>query len=629
MGRKKKKAAVPAVTVQPAAPERPLVPIIIALVSLAGFFIFAAGDIAGNAPTQDEPVHLASGWSYLTTGDYRLNPEHPPLLKVIAAAPLLGMTIWPARLADAGDGGQSFAALMEMWDLARSNPMAQWFFAHRFFYSLRDGAPQSTTTRIPRADFLNDTESIFVRARGALLLFTGLGLAIIIFCWSYELWGWWGAAISTTLFAFDPNFIAHCGLVTTDAGVSFLFAGTIYFFWRTARRLTIWNAIAFALFFAAALLAKFSAVLLFPMFVVIMITAGRKQIARLAAVAGGAVFVAVFAIWAAYGFRFLPTEQPLPMRDLVNSWYAKQSLVARYPVGAPAGALNAAMANPQPGLIGRAILLADRARLLPQSYLWGFASVQEGAVYRTSYLRGSISLNGFPSYFFWTFLYKTPIPTIIAIVAGLFVALGARRQSAIWFLIVPVAVYLLISITSSLNLGHRHILPVYPFLYVICGALPRRFLIAGALAAVACLWSFDVPVWGQHIAYMNELAGGPRHGAARLLDSNLDWGQDLERLGTWANRQKITEPVNLVYFGSADPRYYGIPFLNLPLGYYLASEVPLEQARIPGWVAISANDLNGITNALEQRRLWRDWLDRHNAKLVDRAGYSIFIYRLD
>ena len=584
------------------------IPFAIALCAVAAFLVLAIGDITGSSPTYDEPVHLAAGWSYLATGDYRLNPEHPPLLKMFAAA--AGGKLWPAGMTNAADGTQSFSSLQEMWDLALTNKQAQWFFSHHLLYSLRDSALQRlgttvsavpTTVPIPRGDFLNDTERTFFRARLALLLLSGLGLAAIIFSWSYELWGAWGAALSVTFFAFDPNFIAHAGLVTTDAGVSFFFAGTLYFFWRASRALNAVNAIVFALFFAAAMLAKFSAVLLLPMLVLIIVTVGRKQWMRLSALAAGALLVGVIAIWSAYGFRSMPVAKPFPIRDVA----------ARI------------------GFVGKAVLFADRANLLPHPYLYGFAAVQESTINREAYLRGEFSQTGFRSYFFWTFLYKTPIPTIVAILAGLFVAWRRRKQHpGVWFVLLPAIVYLAVAIVATINIGHRHLLPIYPFLYVLCGALPRKFFIASALAVVACFWSFNAPMWGQHLAYINELGGGPRNGSKVLLDSNLDWGQDLARLRTWLDEHHVAEPVNLVYFGSPDPRYHGIRFLNLQLGYYAAPEVPLDQARVPGWVAISANDLAGGAIP-EDRFYWRQWLDSHHAKLAGMAGSSIFVYRIE
>jgi hypothetical protein len=133
-------------------------------------------------------------------------------------------------------------------------------------------------------------------------------------------------------------------------------------------------------------------------------------------------------------------------------------------------------------------------------------------------------------------------------------------------------------------------------------------------------------VVGRHISYFNELSGGPLRGHQQLVDSNLDWGQDLPALAQWLASHQVKEPVNLCYFGTADPRFHGIRFVNLFLGYVYAREVPLAGVNRPGLVAISGTNLRGVYYTEEGRAPWREFL--RDAELVGRAGYSIFIYRL-
>lgn len=119
-------------------PSAPVLPIAIVAASVIAFVLLAWGNIRGTSRTTDETTHLAAGYSYLLTGDYRMNPEHPPLLKKLAALPLLMMDVWPPRLSDPRDGGTSLGVLREAWAMGVANPMAQWYFAHSLFYSVRD-----------------------------------------------------------------------------------------------------------------------------------------------------------------------------------------------------------------------------------------------------------------------------------------------------------------------------------------------------------------------------------------------------------------------------------------------------------------------------------------------------------
>jgi hypothetical protein len=241
--------------------RRRIVAVAVFAAALLSFVALALANILTTSPTTDEPTHLAAGWSYLKTGDYRLNPEHPPLLKKLAALPMLGMPVTMIF-------GKS-------WDDALSGPMAQWTFAHKLFY---EGG--------------NDSRAMFTRGRVVLLLFAVLAL-VIAWMWARELWGWWGAALAALLMAFDPNMAAHGGLVTTDVGVSALMVAALYFYLRALRGGAWYDAGAFALFFALAQVAKFSALVLVPIVVVIAVQRGFTGVPwkRIGAVLGAGAIV--------------------------------------------------------------------------------------------------------------------------------------------------------------------------------------------------------------------------------------------------------------------------------------------------------------------------------------------------
>jgi hypothetical protein len=582
------------------AASRPNAAYAVAAFCVIAFLALAFDDIRKTSPTSDEMTHLAAGWSYLKTGDFRLNPEHPPLVKTLAALPLSAMRVWPEKLVD--DGTPAAGALIESWGSAAVAPWAQWFFAHRLFYAVRNRniGDIATSEFIPRTNFLNDTERIFDVARGTLLIVIGLGLAAVIFLWSAEVWGVWGGVLSLALFCFDPNFIAHTPLVTTDAMLSLLMCTALYAFWRCCRQLTVGHAAVFVLAVGLAHVTKFSAVLLWPMIAIVAAIAGRAKLARLAGLAASAVLVTWLVIWAAYGFTYRAARAPLPTAETVKTWYEKKGTAV--------------------GAVGRGVLLVNQAHLLPEAYLHGFATVQADAVYRGAYLRGEFVEGGFRSYFFWTFLLKMPLAAIVAIAAAIVLALRRKPLIALVAL-TPVVVYLAASIAANLNIGHRHILPIFPFLYVLCGSLGRRWLVAPLLAAISCL---TVP--GNHIAYFNVLAGGPSAAHRYLVDSNLDWGQDLERLGRYVQEHGNREPISLAYFGAAEPRYYGMRYVNLQGGYFLAPDVPLNEAR-PGLFALSIHRY--VFGLGANRRAWDAFLRERKAKVVTRVGKTMMVYRIE
>jgi hypothetical protein len=193
------------------------------------------------------------------------------------------------------------------------------------------------------------------------------------------------------------------------------------------------------------------------------------------------------------------------------------------------------------------------------------------------------------------------------------------------------------------NIGHRHLLPIYPFLFVFSASVVthwrqwqprvRLWTAAGTLGAVvvSCFVVFAPPwkpavVFPHCLAYFNELAGGPRNGYKSLVDSNLDWGQDLNYLRRWIDRHQAVEPINLCNFGMADPVYHGISHVPLPGTDYFRNGEPFDKAHVPGYLAISATNLQGVYLDPETRAAWKQFLQR--AKLVDVVGYSIFIYEI-
>ena len=567
----------------------------IAFVCLAAFLALALGDALTTSPTSDETVHLSAGWSYLATHDFRLNPEHPPLLKMMAAAPLMWMHV--SRDALNGDG----------WRDSIAHLAGEWSFPNQFLYEQNAGV------------YINDPAAMFRRARIVLLLFCGIGTALIIFFWALELWGPWGAALSLALYCFDPNFIAHSGLVTTDAGVCFLITAAVYFFWRWCRTPNVLNASLFLVAFAVAQIVKFSALFLFIVIPIVAAFAWRKRGIRAFALYGAGLVAAWVVIWGAYGFRFAASEAPMPMKQAVDEWYAKLHFIGSGETLTDESLRRAAETTPT-GWFGRVLEMEYDHHLLPEAYVYGIAQMQSYGALRTSYLNGMQSLTGFRSYFLQAFLFKTPVPTILAIVCALFIAFRTRRREP--FLLIPAALYFLIAISSHVDLGVRHLMPVYPFLYVLCGILGGRFFIAAAAAALSCLVVFAPfdPMWGRHLSYFNELAGGPTRGWKILSDSNVDWGQDLPRLHDWlAAHGGAGQTISLAYFGTADPHYYGIHYADL-----LKNE-PLVR---PGYLAISVTRYSGAASDFFHLHEWQDLVEREHAQLVGRAGYSILIFEI-
>jgi hypothetical protein len=543
------------------------------LLALAGLLalghaIFALTAAATKSMTADEIAHLTAGHAYNTRGDYRLQPENGNLPQRWAAVPL---TLMGARLPDVATSA---------WP--RSDV---WNYGHEFFY---------------RGALSADAALFYGRAMIALF---SAATGLVIFLWSRALFSWRGAFLSLALFAFCPSFLAHGALATSDAVMTFFFVAAVGAWWRHLEQPgPLWASVSAGVL-GLACVAKFSALLLAPMFALCagVWLAGRvahdgwlAPIRRLAASTLLHLAVAWAIIWIFYGLHFRAFAPD-----------------AGAPAGFYRGDWNWILTD-----IGWLRPLLDAARdwhLLPEAFLYGFAFVVQFARERAAFLNGHYSTTGWVSFFPFAFLVKTTLPFLIVCTVG--AALAGVRGVRVWRdgrlrdllvrlrpltpLAALFAVYWASSLTSHLNIGHRHILPTYPVLFIAAGWLGRsldlrRPLLAVTVAGLALWHAGEALVARPHyLAYFNPLAGGPAHGWRHLVDSSLDWGQDLGGLKAWLDTHAPKEKIYLAYFGTGDPRYEGINATLLPRIPEVGPERPWH-ALAPGVYAISATLLQHV-----------------------------------
>jgi 4-amino-4-deoxy-L-arabinose transferase-like glycosyltransferase len=526
----------------------------------------AVWSVREKSVTADEILHVTGGYFYDRLGDFRLHPENGNLPQRWAALPAV-----------VGGAPAPELAHNPYWAKADA-PM----IGYAFFYQTG-----------------HDHFPMLMQARVLVTVFS-LGTGLLVFGWCRRLFGTGAGFFALGLYLLDPNVLAHAALATSDAAATFFLLAACGAFWRHLRAPDLPSGALSALTFGLACVAKYSAVLLLPVFLLLLAwrIAGEEPAARrrwwrlapltLAGQAAGALLV----IWAFYGFRF-------------SGFAAGQETTGHYLV--PWEDMI-----PRLGLIGWVIDLCRHWHLLPEAFLYGFSWVAESAKTRAAFLAGEYSITGWVRFFPLAFLWKSTLPLLAAVVGGLFwllrLGLAAPRRllasaTTVAPLLVFFAVYWAFSLTSHLNIGHRHILPTYPVLYILLGglaALPAsRRLRAGFAAlllggqALAC-----VAVHPHYLAYFNPLAGGPANGWRLLEDSSLDWGQDLPGLAQWlrAHPPGPGEKTYLSYFGSGSPEYYGIaaerlPYVNgfrqartwcdLHAGLYAISTTMLQQVYSP------------------------------------------------
>ncbi len=570
---------------------------------LAGLMIvssllLAVFSVKDDAITTDESPHITAGYSYLTQKDMRLNPEHPPLIKDIAAAPLLFQKI-------------NFDANHPSW---KTNINDQWSAGPNFLY-----------------DIGNDPDKIAFAARLAVMIFLAL-LGIMVFIWAREKYGDNMALVALALTVFSPNIIANGRYVTTDVGATFAFVIAFYFLAKFLKTPSWKNIIFAGLAFGLAQLIKFSLVLLVPLYIFIIIASCFVKPPRFNMARAIKSVLAIFVI----GYLLV--------------WPVYQYHVWNYPIARQKNdAAQILSSYPIKPIANTVVWMTEKPILRPYAqYLLGVLMVsQRAAGGNTAYFQGDISATAWKSYFPTVYLLKEPIPVLALILIVLIVSLAKFRLGKIlarlkewignnideFIWITFVVFYWFLSIKGNLNIGLRHVLPTFPFIYLLTvgqikkwlassGFLgkPLKILLIGALT----VWYIaeSALTFPYYLAYFNELAGGPANGYKRVVDSNLDWGQDLKRLTQYVEKNGI-DKIKLDYFGGGSPQYY------LGDRYEKLEANNLEQRN--GWIAVSATLLqNGrgiATKGFDGSTTHYNWLNQYEP--VAKIGYSIFVYRVD
>ena len=502
-----------------------------------------------ESQTWDEANHIFAGYRSWTHGDYGLNPEHPPLVKLLATAPLLSSQ-------------PKVPALEE-----------------RFF-------KEDAFLRGKEFLYQNDPDKILARTRTAAAILTLL-TALVVFFGTREMFGIGSAFVALTLLVFDPNLLAHGALITTDVGLSCFMFLSVYMFYRFVKSPSALRLILAGLAVGLVLAVKHTGLLILP--ILFLLTLGeiilQKQFSRHALkLLGSLVLIALIGwvvLWAFYRFRYDARPNGLQLNPPLAEYIKGLEPHEAWPISTMA-----------------------RWHILPESYLYGLADVRLTANYYTSYVLGKVYAHGVWFYFPVAFLIKSTIGVLALLLLSL-VVLAARRfnpHREILFLIVPVVFYLIVALTVGMNIGVRHILVVYVFLYVLIGgatwALVRKrrtwAYIVGVLVLVHVASS--VMAFPNYLAYANELWGGPSQTHKYLTDSNSDWGQQLKSVGQYLDQRGVKE-CWFVYFaaGVAEPSYYGIPCKPLPTINTLWLNEPIEVPEtINGPVLISASNLSGV-----------------------------------
>ena len=541
-----------------------------------------------NSITWDEDDHIYAGYMSWKHGDFGLNPEHPPLVKLLAAVPLLNLSL-------------------------KMPPLQNRFFKIEAFLDGKDFV------------FQNDADKILLRARMAASLLALL-LVVLVFLAAQEMFGTGAAFIALALLTFDPTMLAHGAVVGTDIGCSCFMFASIYAFYRYVKAPSVTRLVVAGLAAGLALASKHSTILIFPMLLLLatceVLRSGNpneeygsvprsKRAIRLAIALLVLGVISVGVLWSFYGFRYKARGEGQELNPPLSEFVQRLS---------------------RPRDV-RLLNTVASLHLLPESYIYGLADVRIMSDFYASYLFGKDYPKGVWYYFPAAFVIKSSLTFLLMLAIAVWAIASGKLRAwrEILFLTIPPAVYFAVAVGSGMNIGVRHILPVYVFLSVLIGGAAWKLVEQNRLwlyAVVGLLIFQAISVtrtYPAYIAYANELWGGPSQTYKYLTDSNVDWAQQLKATKRYLDRRGVKD-CWFVYFGEGvvDTHYYGIPCKPLPTADSLWVNEPAEAPpAIDGPVLISAGDLSGFEFGAGPLNPYEQFKHLHPTAVID---YGVFVF---
>jgi 4-amino-4-deoxy-L-arabinose transferase-like glycosyltransferase len=517
----------------------------------------------------DEGLQLAVGYNLWVHGDFRVEGANGDLVKRWATLPFL---VLQPKFVGRDD---------PLWLTGNAYELGR-----KFLFGLGNSPEQ------------------LLRASRAMITILGVTLGLLVFLVARRHFGAAGGLLALALFAFSPHMLAFGSLVSTDLAITATLFASTWCCWRLLHVVTAWRLLAGLISAGLLVLAKPTALIIVPIASILIavrlwrghaliILLGRR-VWRLprrreqAAVMAGLVFLHVLAgwgaLWAHYGFRYAASPDPADPRVAFFQAPTRDEIPA--PLTATLGWLQT-------------------HRLLPEGFIRGIANLLSCDDHLGSFTRGEWRLEGRYWFFPYAIWVKTH-PALLLLLAGAVGAWwwrhrrrGARAPGPGFYEVTPwltlVGCYLGVAMTEDINIGHRHVLPIYPALHVLAGAavpLLRRTGVWSrlALTTLAAWPAYDALVLHPHyLAYFGPQAGGPAAGYLKLVDSSLDWGTELPALKRWIDRNNSRGevPMYLAYFGADSPSHHRIAARRLP--GFLERRTFEPYPLTPGYYAISAS----------------------------------------
>jgi len=550
------------------------------------FFVQAVTSMLQKSPTADEAAHhIATGYSFLKTRDFRLNSTAPPLMEELSAVPLLFMNDLRLPL-----DHPSWA------EIQRTE------FGRQFLF----------------VDNVDKVDRIVFWSRVPIVL-TGVFLGFLVFLWSSRLYGFKSGVFALFLYAFSPTILAHTRLVTMDMGASCLIFLAVFCFYLYCKNPSFGNLILAGVAFGLAQLSKYTAVYLYLLYLVFFLLiwffskrdfmAEYKIGRNIKKFLFGIIFIFLigsFIVFCGYLFEMKPL--------LLNDIDVVEKIVFFE------GFITKVFGSNSEWLKEKFISFALNQPIPFSTYIMGFLGASNQTLVEHKFVPmifGNYNPDGWRYYYIIVFLLKTSFSVLMLLIIAILFSRGLKKdRMSELFITIPVILLMMLTMLSVLQLGVRYILPIYPFLFVYIskianvniqdnkGFIQRRLVYILILFFGFCHLFSSVKVFPHYLPYFNILAGGPGNGYKYLTRVNTDLGQGLKGLARYLEKNKIKN-VKLSYWGFAPPEIYNINYLPIK---DIEKEIPSKEV-----YAISVHQIDEYK-----------WAKKYKPKCM--IGYAIFIY---
>jgi hypothetical protein len=535
-----------------------------------------------ESPSWDEGDHIYAGYMNWEHGEYDLNPEHPPLAKLIATLPLLPLDLKIA-------------------------PRQGRFFKDESYY----GGRELIFRNDPKYGGHYTADTLLFRVHMAVLVFA-ISLALLLFFAGNEMFGPVAGLITLTLFVFDPTVLVNAPFVTTDVAAAWGFFFSVYMFYRFVKKMTWTRTAICGVAMGLALASKHSTVLLFP--ILSLLGMGeiigrwkenrhwpRRHTLRLFLGVGLIFAIALFVLWGVYSFHYTMRLNGVRVRSL-------------------AGEISFL-----PPAEKWVLAFCEHYHLLPESYIYGFANVLRVGYILPAYIFGKLYIHG-KWYYFPSILsakWSVGVLGLLALAIYAFARGKVRKPREVFFLALPALFYLAVAMAGPLNTGVRHVLPVFPFAFALAGGgaawLIQQRKLWLAPVAVLLLWHVvdSVRMFPNYLPYANVFWGGPSKTNLYFTDSATESGEELKWVKQWTDGHHITQ-CWFAYFPAPFllPSDYGIPCRLLPtLDTWYEQDITVPPV-VHGPILVSFPDLNGFEFGTEVRNPYRSLFARKPDALI-------------